>query len=122
MTGASACRRVARAKCYAVHSGQFVASEARPVSTPCQDEGISWRTTRRYWKLRAIVCRGASWSEELDDKELHGAPGAREDRSQNVSVFWTTSSYRLLVPLYSSATECGRFISKERVSFCNAEN
>ena len=75
MTGASACRRVVRAKCYAVHSGHFADSEARPVLTPCQNEGVSSRTTRGYWKLGAIGCRGASWSEELDDKELHEAPG-----------------------------------------------
>ena len=68
MTGASACRRVVRAKCYAVHSGQFADSEARLILTPCQDKGMSSRTTRGYWKLGAIGCRGALWSEELDDK------------------------------------------------------
>ena len=113
MTGASACRRVVRAKCYAVHSGQFVDSEARPVFTPCQDEDMSSRTTRGYWKLGTIGCRGASWSEELEDKELQGAPGAREDRSQEFSIIWATSSHRLLVPLHSSATECGMSISKD---------
>ena len=35
---------------------------------------MSSRTTRGYWKLGAIGCRGASWSKELDDKESHGAP------------------------------------------------
>ena len=35
---------------------------------------MSLRTTRGYWKLGAIGCRRASWSEELDDKEPHGAP------------------------------------------------
>ena len=35
---------------------------------------MSSRTTRGYWKLEAIGCRGASWSKELDDKEPHGAP------------------------------------------------
>ena len=35
---------------------------------------MSSRTTRGYWKLGAIGCRGASWSKELDDKEPHGAP------------------------------------------------
>ena len=43
------------------------------MNTPCQDEGVSSRTTRGYWKLGAIGCRGASWSKELDDKEPHGA-------------------------------------------------
>ena len=116
MTGASACRRVVRAKCYAVHSGQLADSEARPVLTPCQDEGMSSRTTRGYWRLGAIGCRGASWSEELVDKELHGEPGAREDRSQDFPIFWT-SSHRLLVRLHSSAIdECGMRISKDCVS------
>ena len=35
---------------------------------------MSSRTTRGYWKLGAIGCRGGSWSKELDDKEPHGAP------------------------------------------------
>ena len=35
---------------------------------------MSSRTTRGYWKLGAVGCRGASWSKELDDKEPHGAP------------------------------------------------
>ena len=35
---------------------------------------MSSRTIRGYWKLRAIGCRGASWSKELDDKEPHEAP------------------------------------------------
>ena len=54
---------------------QIADSQARPaLNTPCQDEGMSSRTTRGYWKLGAIGCRGASWSKELDDKEPHGAP------------------------------------------------
>ena len=28
--------------------------------------------TRGYWKLGAIDCREASWSEQLDDEELRG--------------------------------------------------
>ena len=35
---------------------------------------MSSRTTRGYWKLVAIGCRGVSWSKELDDKEPNGAP------------------------------------------------
>ena len=116
MTRAPACRRVVRAKCHAVYSGLFADSEARPALTPCQDEGMSSRTTRGYWKLGAIGCRGTSWRKELDDKELHGAPGARENRSQEFPIFWTTSSHRLLVLLHSSATECGMLISKDCVS------
>ena len=108
---ASACRRVVRAKCYAVHSGQFADSEASPVLTTCQDEGMSSRPTRGYCKLGEVGCRGASWSEELDDKKLHGVPGAREDRS--LSMFWTTSSHRLLMPLSSATQQCGMLISKD---------
>ena len=60
MTG-EACRRMVPAKCYTVHSGEFVDFEARPaLNTPCQDKGMSSRTTRGYWKLGAIGCRGAS--------------------------------------------------------------
>ena len=44
------------------------------MNTLCQDEGMSSRTTRGYWNLGAIGCRGASWSKELDDEEPHGAP------------------------------------------------
>ena len=73
---------------------------------------MSSRTTRGYWKLGAVGCRGASWSKELDDEELHGAPGAREDRSQGFPIFWRTSSHRLLVPLLSSATQWGMLIQK----------
>ena len=111
MTGVSACSRVVQAKCYAVHSGHFADSEARPVLTPCQDEGVSSRMTRGYWELGAVGCRGASWSKVVDDKELHGAPRARENRSQGFPIFWTASSHRLLVPLLSSATQWGMLFS-----------
>ena len=69
-----ACRRMVPAKCYAVHSGEFTDSPRQGRLTPCQDEGMSSRTTRGYWKLGAIGCGGASWSKEHDDKEPHGAP------------------------------------------------
>ena len=82
MTGVSASSRVVQANCYAVHSGQFADSEARPVLTSCQDEGRSSRTTRGYWKLGGVGCQRASWSKVLDDKELHGAPGAQVNGSQ----------------------------------------
>ena len=61
------------------------------MNTPCQDEGMSSRTTRGYWKLGAIGCRGASWSKELDDKEPHGAPrsvrGSRNSRVLNTIAY-----------------------------------
>ena len=48
---------------------------------------MSSRTTRGYWKLGAIGCRGASWSKELDDKEPHGTPrsvrGSKNSRVLN---------------------------------------
>ena len=73
---------------------------------------MSSRTTQGYWKLGAVGCRGASWSKELDDEGLHGAPGAREDRSRELPIFWTTSSHRLLLSLLSYATQWGMFFSK----------
>ena len=46
---------------------------------------MSSRTTRGYWKLGAIGCRGASWNKELDDKEPHGAPrSVRESENSRV--------------------------------------
>ena len=100
MTGVSACRRVVRTKCYVVHSGEFADSGARPVLTPCQDEGMSSRTTGGYWKLGEIGCRGASCSKVLNDKELRGSPEAREDRSQDFPLFWTTSSLFARAPSF----------------------
>ena len=72
---------------------------------------MSSRMIRGYWKLEAVGCREASWSKELDDKELNGAPGAREDRSQEFPISWARSSHRLLVPRLSSATQWGMLIS-----------
>ena len=54
---------------------------ARPaLIMPCQDEGMPSRAARGDRKLGANGCRGASWSEQLEDKELRGAFGnERED-------------------------------------------
>ena len=52
---------------------------------------MSSRTTRGYWKLGAIGCRGASWSKELDDKEPHGAP--RSVRASENSRVLDTIAY-----------------------------
>ena len=81
---------------------------------------MSSRTTRGYWKLGAIGCRGASWSKELDDKEPHGGywkPGAigcrgaswskelddKEPhgvpRSERIGEFSCSGHHRLLVLL-----------------------
>ena len=54
---------------------------------------MSLRATPGYWKLRAIGCRGASWSEQPDDKEVRGAPGSARG-SERVLIFWTTSPAR----------------------------
>ena len=79
--------------------------------TPCHNEGMSSGTTRGCWKLGEIGCPGVSWSEQLDDKELHKAPGSARE-SERILVFSTTSPARAS----SSATECGILISKDCVS------
>ena len=43
---------------------------------PGHDEGMPSKMAQGDWKLGAIACRGASWSEQLDDKELRGALGS----------------------------------------------
>ena len=52
---------------------------------------MSSRTTRGYWKLGAIGCRGASWSKELDDREPHGAPksvrGLKHSRALDTTAY-----------------------------------
>ena len=41
-------------------------------------------------------CQGEPWSEELDNKELHGAAGGNlEPREPAVSCTWSTWSTRL---------------------------
>ena len=55
---------------------------------------------RGYWKSGAIGCRGASWSEQLDDKELRGALGSAIG-TERIPVFWTSSAHAS-----SSATVC----------------
>ena len=72
---------------------------------------MSSRTTRGNWKLGVIGCRGASWSEQLDDKELHGVPGSARG-PERILVFSTKSPARAS----SSATECGMLVSKDCVS------
>ena len=60
---------------------------------PCHDEGMSSKTTLGHWKLGTIGCLGASWSEQLNDKELRGAPGSARG-SERILVFWTISPAR----------------------------
>ena len=43
-------------------------------------------------KLGAIGCRGASWSEQLDDNELRGVLGSAIG-TERIPVFWTSSAY-----------------------------
>ena len=40
----------------------------------------------------AIGCRGASWSEQLDGKELRGALGSAIG-TERIPVFWTPSAH-----------------------------
>ena len=47
---------------------------------------------RGYWKLGAIGCRGASWSEQLDDKKLRGALGSAIG-AERIPVSWTSSAH-----------------------------
>ena len=56
------------------------------------------RAARDYKISGAIGCRGASWSEQLDGRELHGALGSVIG-TERIPVFWTPS-----VHLSSSAT------------------
>ena len=50
---------------------------------------------RGYWKLGAIGCRGASWSEQLDDKEFRGALESAIG-TERIPVFWTSSAHPFL--------------------------
>ena len=58
----------------------------------CQDKGMSSTAARGYWKLEAIGCRVASWSEQLDDKELRGALGSAIG-TERIPVFLTLSAH-----------------------------
>ena len=59
---------------------------------PCQDKCMSSRAARGDRKLGANGCRGASWSEQLDGKELRGALGIVIG-TERVPVFWTPSAH-----------------------------
>ena len=74
---------------------------------------MSPRATRGYWKLGAIGCRGASRSEQLDDKELRGALGSAIGAK---SFPFSGHHHRLLMPLH--LLQYGMLISKDCVSFC----
>ena len=74
---------------------------------------MSPRGTLSYWKQGAIGCRGASWSEQLDDKELHGALGSAIEAK---NFPFSGQDHRLLMPLH--LLQCGMLISKDCVSFC----
>ena len=64
--------------------------EARPaLNMPCQDKGIPSRAARGDRKLGANGYRGASWSEQLDGKELRGALGSAI-RNREVPRFFYT--------------------------------
>ena len=42
---------------------------------------------RSYRMSGANGCRGASWSEQVDGKELRGAHGYEHDRNREIPVF-----------------------------------
>ena len=61
---------------------------ARPaLNMPCQAKGMPPRAARGDRKLGAIGCRGASWSEQLDGKELRGALGDERYKEPRGSPF-----------------------------------
>ena len=74
---------------------------------------MSPRATRGYWKLGAIGCRGASWSEQLDDKKLRGALGSAIGA---INFPFSGQHHRLLMPLH--LLQYGMLILKSCVSFC----
>ena len=78
---------------------------------PYHDESMSSRATRGYWKLGAIGCRKASWSEQLGDKELREALGT----VIGAKNFSFSGQHHLPMRLY--LLQCGMLISKNCVSF-----
>ena len=79
--------------------------EARPtLNLPCQDKVTPSMAARGYWKLRAIGCRGASWSEQVDGKELRRALESAIGTERN-PVFWTSSAR----PSSSATAWCADF-------------
>ena len=77
---------------------------------PCHDEGVPSKAARSYWKLGAIGCRGASWSKQLDDKELRGALGSTIGAEN-----FPFSGHRLSMPPH--LLQYGMLISNHCVSF-----
>ena len=65
------------------------------------------RAARGGRKSGADGCRGASWSEELDGKELRGALGGKRNLKPRESPF---SGHRLAILL--RRLQCGMLISK----------
>ena len=64
---------------------------------PRQAKGMPSRAARGDRELGAIDCRGASWSEEIDGKELRGALGGKRNLKPRGSP---VSGYRLPVLLH----------------------
>ena len=109
-TGASAFRRAVRAKCYAIRSGQFAGSPRlgrlgcfAMMRISCLEDDL------RLIKARGDRCRGASWSEQLDDKEPHGAPSSARG-SERIRVFWTSSPAHPFSFIYYSMVCCKRVV------------
>ena len=72
----------------------------------CQAMGTG-RAVRGDRKSGANGCRGASWSEEADGKELRGALGGKRNLEPRESSF---SGQRL--PIFLHRLRCGMLISK----------
>ena len=78
---------------------------------------------RGYWKLGAVDCQGASWSEQLDDKELRGALGSAIG-TERISISRTSSAhpsssatvwYAVFIGLYKSC--CTTVIQKSNTPY-----
>ena len=91
---------------------------ARPtLNIPCQDKGIPSRAARGDRKSGANVCRGVSWSEQLDAKELRGALVDERDNEPRGSPF---SEHRLHgQPTLFHLLQCGMLIPKYTSYCCN---
>ena len=84
------------------YSGQSLTLQSYrlALNMPCQDKGMPSRAARGYRKLGAIGCRGASWSEQLDSKELREALGSAIG-AERIPVFWALSTWPAHPSYYS---------------------
>ena len=66
---------------------RFVSAARLALNIPCQTMGAV-RPARGDRKSGANGCQGASWSEELDGKDLHGALGGERNLEPRGSPFF----------------------------------